>query len=32
MTNQASEDVATIPVFTGAKLNEIGWEKYGENE
>ncbi len=38
-TNQASEletkvieIVATIPMFTGAKLNEIGWEKYGENE
>jgi len=39
-TNQASEEleskvteiVAMIPMFTGAKLNEIGWEKYGENE
>lgn len=32
LRDKITEIVATIPLSTGAKLTEIGWEKYGENE
>lgn len=32
LTNRVTEIIALIPLETGAKLTEIGWERYGENE
>lgn len=32
LESKLTEVIALMPLETGAKLTEIGWEKYGENE